>query len=366
MTRDAIADAGATGFVAVGGLLAARAFLLGELVSASAAALAGVALVVLWRRARPRPLPAAVEVGLGAAYTVWAAAFVALASTTGPDGRRYFCLFDDALVSMRYAWNLAHRAGLVWNPGERVEGYTNLFMTLAMAVPAALLDRSRAVLAVQVAGVATMLGTAALASRLARRLGAPSGVGAFAAVLACYPLAYWTLLGMETGLLALLLAAASALAVAPGEPGRPRRLVGDLAGLALATRPDGLLAAAVLLGFRAIRHRRAPGGRRAWLAEAATFAAFPLGLTLFRWLYYGALIPNASCSRWSACPSRIGCRPGSPPRCPTSRGWRRHWCSRPWPCASRLRAGGCSPRSPRRRSPSTSGWGATRGRAGDS
>jgi hypothetical protein len=68
--------------------------------------------------------------------------------------------------------------------------------------------------------------------------------------------------------------------------------VGALAGLAHATRPDGLLAAAILLGFRAIRHRRAPGGRRAWLAEAATFAAFPLGLALFRWLYYGALVPN--------------------------------------------------------------------------
>ena len=41
------------------------------------------------------------------------------------DGQRYYALFDDAMISMRYAWNLAHGNGLVWNPGERVEGFTN-------------------------------------------------------------------------------------------------------------------------------------------------------------------------------------------------------------------------------------------------
>jgi hypothetical protein len=26
------------------------------------------------------------------------------------------------MISMRYAWNVSHGSGLVWNPGERVEG----------------------------------------------------------------------------------------------------------------------------------------------------------------------------------------------------------------------------------------------------
>ena len=44
---------------------------------------------------------------------------------------RYFSLFDDAMISMRYAHNLAHGFGLVWNPGEApVEGYTNLLWTI--------------------------------------------------------------------------------------------------------------------------------------------------------------------------------------------------------------------------------------------
>jgi hypothetical protein len=50
------------------------------------------------------------------------------------DGVRYFWLDDDMMISMRYARNLAHGNGLVWNVGERVEGYTNFLWTLFMAV----------------------------------------------------------------------------------------------------------------------------------------------------------------------------------------------------------------------------------------
>jgi arabinofuranosyltransferase len=37
---------------------------------------------------------------------------------------------DDAFISFRYADNFAHGHGLVWNIGERVEGYTNFLWTL--------------------------------------------------------------------------------------------------------------------------------------------------------------------------------------------------------------------------------------------
>jgi arabinofuranosyltransferase len=40
---------------------------------------------------------------------------------------------DDAFISFRYADNLARGLGLTWNPGERVEGYTNFLWTLALA-----------------------------------------------------------------------------------------------------------------------------------------------------------------------------------------------------------------------------------------
>ena len=49
------------------------------------------------------------------------------------EGERVFCLSDDAMVSMQYGRNLARGNGLTWNPGEAVQGYTNLGVTLVMA-----------------------------------------------------------------------------------------------------------------------------------------------------------------------------------------------------------------------------------------
>lgn len=49
------------------------------------------------------------------------------------DGESQFTLVDDAMISMRYARNLAHGHGLVWNIGEPpIEGFTNLGYTLLM------------------------------------------------------------------------------------------------------------------------------------------------------------------------------------------------------------------------------------------
>ena len=46
-------------------------------------------------------------------------------------GERYWWLGDDAMISMRYARNLANGLGLVWNSsGEIVEGYSNILWTI--------------------------------------------------------------------------------------------------------------------------------------------------------------------------------------------------------------------------------------------
>ena len=42
-------------------------------------------------------------------------------------------LTDDAFISFRYTRNLLEGHGLVFNPGERVEGYTNFLWILELA-----------------------------------------------------------------------------------------------------------------------------------------------------------------------------------------------------------------------------------------
>ena len=75
---------------------------------------------------------------LVAGFLVYAWRYI-LATSFVIDGTRYYILFDDAMISMRYAYNLAHGNGLVWNIGERVQGFTNPALGLlhGPAAPAA-------------------------------------------------------------------------------------------------------------------------------------------------------------------------------------------------------------------------------------
>src|SRR5215469_5761701 len=54
-------------------------------------------------------------------------AIIVLRTTFFHNGHLIGTLFDDALISLRYALNFNEGYGLVWNLGEatRVEGYTN-------------------------------------------------------------------------------------------------------------------------------------------------------------------------------------------------------------------------------------------------
>jgi hypothetical protein len=90
----------------------------------------------------PKRASALAIAGIALCFVSWASLFVYRSSVLAVDGERYFALFDDAMISMRYAWNLSHGSGLVWNPGEYVEGYTNPLWTLVMSPATFLFDKS--------------------------------------------------------------------------------------------------------------------------------------------------------------------------------------------------------------------------------
>jgi hypothetical protein len=250
---------------------------------------------------------------IGAAIsTTFSAAFIYRASFV-IDGRRYFSLFDDAMISMRYGRMLAEGHGLVWNAGEPpVEGYTNFLWTIWMAalhlVP--MPDRFMP-LAVSLTGALLLVGCVVLVVRIVVRLApdAPATgpiAGALAVALA-YPLAFWTLRGMEVGLLAalILLGVDLAFAVDARERGRLVPLAIVLVLLTL-TRPDGIVPALAIAAWTF--WRLCPDRRRtaAFLCGAPIVAL--AAHTLFRWRYYGALVPNTYYLKMSGVPlaARIG------------------------------------------------------------
>jgi hypothetical protein len=238
-------------------------------------------------------------------FVFWSAAFIYSFSFIVIDGNRYFSLHDDAMISMRYAWNFSHGQGLVWNPGEYVEGYTNPLMTIIMSLPTLIFDKSTAVLAVQILGIGLMLGNAYVTMLIADHIGEDRSqhhrlllrIISFFCVLYYYPLAYWTLMGMETGLLALflLLGVLSALGYVRNQNPAGLLLMSVFLGAAYLTRPDSLIPGLVVFFF--VLHEtyklKLRGEATARVFGAAAFYLLViLGHELFRWVYYGELVPN--------------------------------------------------------------------------
>jgi arabinofuranosyltransferase len=240
-----------------------------------------------------------VLVGLVAAVLVWRSSFPTV------EGRRGFCLFDDAMISLRYAANLAQGQGLVWNPGQRVEGFTNPLMVFVMAAAVAGAGPWYAPLVVQIFGIAILLLTLGLVAALGRRDGMPhpgAALAATAAAAAFYPLTYWSIMGMETGLLTLLLLVAF-LADARdlrGERRHLRMLLVSSSALALLTRPDAALFLGVLFAARGLRGFR--GRWRPVLLESALALVPMMAYVGFRRLYYGQWLANVYYLKLSGLP----------------------------------------------------------------
>jgi len=254
-----------------------------------------------------------VTVGIGTCFVAWASLFIYRSSSVGIDGRRYFCLFDDAMISMRYAWNFSHGFGLVWNPGEYVEGYTNLLMTLLMSLPTLLFDKVNAVLAVQVLGIILMLINAYLVMSVAQHLSSGQEryrplfrVLAFLCALSYYPLLYWSLMGMETGLVAVLLSLSILSALRYAKDHKPAQgiLLSISLGLAFLTRPDALVFAVPVFvyAFYAARNSNRTPSMYFLLAMVGLYVAFIVGHELFRWAYYGEWLPNTYTLKVSGVP----------------------------------------------------------------
>jgi hypothetical protein len=212
---------------------------------------------------------------------------------------------DDAYISYRYARNLVTGSGLVFNPGERVEGITNLLWTLGVAGGIGLgLDGKLAGHALGVAsGAAVLLFTFLLAGTKRSRRDVWVAAVAPWIVLAAAPFSAWSTSGMETPLFAATTTAALAAFARD-------RLGWTTAALVLATltRPDGVILAAVVYGLALLRHgRHGRALRRGWLPPLAYALALAL-LTVFRLAYYGSPLPNTFYAKTGGVPFSWGIR----------------------------------------------------------
>ncbi|HET6708453.1 hypothetical protein [Amycolatopsis sp.] len=160
---------------------------------------------------------------------------------------------EDALVTFRYAQNIADGNGPVFNPGERVEGYTNFLWLVLIALPRAAFGadiRTTAVVLSVLAALACVLLSCFLVNRIvaaARPEGAEprpaTGVAAAVLTASAGGLAVYGASGSEVPLFVLLV-----LAVGYALAARRPVVAGVLVAFAVMTSPEGLVVA-VLAGL---------------------------------------------------------------------------------------------------------------------
>lgn len=224
----------------------------------------------------PRPVaPRALRVVLLAAVVAFGVTW----------GFHLLWLGDDAFISFRYAENFAHGHGLVFNVGERVEGYTNFLWTFIIGVGMRLgLSPIHVSVALTLASFAAVI---LQVDHLAKKLApwrAPVTVSFAAGLTAAnYVMANFATSGLETMFGAALMLAALISAL------HQRPLAAGVFGiLATMTHPDHAIfyaSLAVALLFDRARWRGI-----LWYAAPFVFLFVPY--FAWRWHYYGDFFPN--------------------------------------------------------------------------
>jgi hypothetical protein len=243
--------------------------------------------------------------------------------------------FDDAYISFRYADNLARGRGVVYNPGEPVEGYTNFLWVLltAAGITLGLDPLDVAFFFGKAAFVATVLGCALLIFRGTRNHASD--------VLGLVPLAWlvfatdyekFAASGLETTFFGALLVAFAAVEFLGGPEGKRRWLwLHSLLPIAIVmTRPDGVLFVAAgifVLAIASVREHRVTSSWpsslgatvRTLVLRYGVFVVAVVSHGVWKLLYYGSVVPNtayakrANESLWESGFAYLKAFPGSYP-----------------------------------------------------
>jgi len=232
--------------------------------------------------------------GPGAVFAV--AAAIALGFAIFTDQR-----WEDYYITFRVSQNLAHGAGLVFQPGERIHAFTS---PLGVLLPALISWASGGqadeltLWIFRLITIGAFGGAVATVWSIARSRGWSPFSAAVAAglVMTDAKSVSFSTNGMETAFMLLFLALAVRELAAPARAGAGR--LGAYWAALMWTRPDGFVFfGSVALGWWLfVSGSDVPGGRRAlaarYLKAALLGAILYLPWFLWAWWYYGSPVPH--------------------------------------------------------------------------
>ena len=207
---------------------------------------------------------------------------------------------DDSFITFRYVRNFIAGRGLVFNAGERVEGYTTFLWTLMLALPARLgIDMVRAS---QFLGIFFGLGSLWLLFVLTRNHSGregrfPLSLAAPALLAANGAFAYWSVSGMETAMFTFL-TILSTIVYLEERKKESLSVYTPLAFVLLSlTRPEGVLLFGLSMFTLLWEIRSSTGNdRKRMIKRLIVWSAIYLApmsvVALWRLSYYGYILPN--------------------------------------------------------------------------
>ncbi len=201
---------------------------------------------------------------------------------------------DDAFISYRFAENLAEGNGLVFNPGERVEGFSNALWTLVLSLGARF-GLDPLVLSKCLASACLML-IVYVCDLVARRgdMGVVWRVGLALLITSDISLVLYSQSGLETVSFGLLLVVFAKLAADHFHSGKDQtgKLL-TISFLVVVSRPEGVLFPIMFLGASLVRLIKTGASvQREQVWRWVAFAAATGGLLLVRYGYFGDILPN--------------------------------------------------------------------------
>ena len=201
---------------------------------------------------------------------------------------------DDAFISFRYADNLVRHGELVFNVGERVEGYTNFLWTLLMAGVMAL--GADPVPWSKWLGIAFAVGTLLVIARFTGRYTEERSTwDAVGPLLLAGAPAYacWSTGGLETSQFTFFATLGWTAYLTERAEGRRWPLSGVFFALSAMARPEGML----LFGLTGLHRLLELIASREWPERQDWVWGFGFALVFvpffaWRWVYYGWPFPN--------------------------------------------------------------------------
>jgi arabinofuranosyltransferase len=219
-----------------------------------------------------------------------------------------YCLFlswsfwfqnvDDAYISFRYGKNLMNGHGLVYNPGENVEGYTNFLWTVATAPFTGIKSIDISIFALSF-GLVLSIFNIYLIARITKQF---SGLFPLKPVyIILLPviffalddsIAFWAIGGMEFPMYTLFILAAAYYYFKINEGFRNHILMSIFLMLCTLTRPEGNMIFVITMFHFLVYRKQINDWKKKFLRVSAIYALFVILYYGFKYFYYGQVIPN--------------------------------------------------------------------------